>query len=957
MSSNPFPGLRPFTADEEHLFFGRETEIDDLLRRLRTHRFLAVVGASGSGKSSLVRSGLIPSLQGGFMAGTGSSWRLAMLRPGENPVGHLAEALDAPDVLGVEGELATTHRVLLEATLRRSSLGLANAIRQAHLPPDENVLVVVDQFEELFRFRRSRQIAGSRDEAVAFVRLLLDAVRQPELPVYVVLTMRSDFIGDCVEFPGLSEAVNAGMYLVGRMSRDALRSAITGPVAVAGGAISPRLVHRVLNDLGDDQDQLPLVQHALMRTWDQWERRPPGEPEAPMDVEDYEAIGTIRGALSLHAEEAYAELVPQGLAPLAEQVFRALTDTVSDPRGVRRPTSLSELVSITGGSEAEVVRVVEAFRRPGRAFLMPPDIVALTPASIIDLSHESLMRCWDRLIGWAQQEREAASFYVRLSQAARWHEEGVAGIWRTPEIDLAERWRSQNRPTEAWAARYDEGFRRAMAFLDLSRREREAFLAQQAAERRSKLQRTQGAVLVLTAFLVAMSALAYVAWQERARARTNLALARTAVDESLASAERDGSGAAVYVPELEEFRGELLQKAQLFYTEFLNQDSRSQEARLDMAMAHLRLGHINRLVDRPDEAAAEYGRAIERLDELSRQAPRQAVYQQTLGEAWNWLGETLRPVAGRAPEAAGAYERALEHQRALVLADPGMHRYRVDLARTLYNRGILNWTGDGEPAGVEADFREAVRLLEPLVGDDGRAAQSMARALNNLAGLLSFTAGREEEAPPLYQQAIDLHERLLAANPDHREYRFELAKFSNNLAGLLHHLGRHGDADRHSRRALDLIQGLTRIPPVLALERADAHTLRATILEPSSPTEALEELVEAVDRFDAMHQDPILHRLPEFHQRFGDLLSGLGVFTTRNPGIPDGAPLLSRAVDLYVTVAMDVADEGSQAMVREVVQTLDRAEIHLPPAERERLTIVRTRLQVQVGPGSPSTPP
>src|ERR1700744_1192756 len=107
---NPFPGLRPFEPDEDHLFFGREREIDELLRRLRTCRFLAVVGTSGSGKSSLVRSGLIPSLHSGFLIGAGSSWRVATMRPGEDPIYHLAGALDTKHVLGPEGELASTNR-------------------------------------------------------------------------------------------------------------------------------------------------------------------------------------------------------------------------------------------------------------------------------------------------------------------------------------------------------------------------------------------------------------------------------------------------------------------------------------------------------------------------------------------------------------------------------------------------------------------------------------------------------------------------------------------------------------------------------------------------------------------------------------------------------------------------------------------------------------------------------
>jgi hypothetical protein len=150
---------------------------------------------------------------------------------------------------------------------------LVAAVKQARLSADDNVLILVDQFEELFRFRRSRQIENSRDEAVAFVKLLLEAARQTPVPIYVVLTMRSDFIGDCMDYPGLPEAINESHYLVPRMTRDALRSVITGPIAVAGGKITPRLVLRLLNDLGDNQDELPLLQHVLMRMWNHWQRQ------------------------------------------------------------------------------------------------------------------------------------------------------------------------------------------------------------------------------------------------------------------------------------------------------------------------------------------------------------------------------------------------------------------------------------------------------------------------------------------------------------------------------------------------------------------------------------------------------------------------------------------------------------------------------------------------------------
>src|SRR5580704_5366640 len=130
---NPFPGLRPFEADEDHLFFGREKEIDELLRRLRLSRFLSIVGTSGSGKSSLVCFGLISSLYGGFMVNTSSSWRVAIMRPGENPVRHLTATLNTPDMLGITGELETTNSILLEATLQRGTQGLVKAVRQTRV--------------------------------------------------------------------------------------------------------------------------------------------------------------------------------------------------------------------------------------------------------------------------------------------------------------------------------------------------------------------------------------------------------------------------------------------------------------------------------------------------------------------------------------------------------------------------------------------------------------------------------------------------------------------------------------------------------------------------------------------------------------------------------------------------------------------------------------------------------
>ncbi len=492
---NPFPGLRSFEADEDHLFFGRENRIDELLARLRQTRFLAVVGTSGSGKSSLVRSGMIPSLYSGFMAKAGSSWRVAVFRPGDDPIGNMADALNDPDVLGMEGEFADTNRGLLEATLRRSTLGLSECVKSARVPEGENVLVLVDQFEELFRFKRNTRIKDSGDDAVAFVKLLLEASRQEDVPVYIVITMRSDFIGNFTEFQGLAEAVNDGQYLVPRMTRDERRSAIVGPIAVGGGEISPRLVLRILNDVGDNPDQLPTMQHALMRTWDAWTSD--RAPDEPIDLRHYEAIGTIKGALSQHAEEAYSELTEEGSTDIAELMFKALTDRASDNRGVRAPKRLGEIAELTGAGEEQVIGVVERFRAAGRSFLMPPSGVPLVADTIIDISHESLMRVWTRLINWVDEEAQSVQVYLRISKSAALYQEGTGGLFRDPELQLALNWKEQTTPREEWAERYDPAFDRAMVFLDHSRRQRDQEIEEKERQRKRQLQWARRLAVVL----------------------------------------------------------------------------------------------------------------------------------------------------------------------------------------------------------------------------------------------------------------------------------------------------------------------------------------------------------------------------------------------------------------------------------------------------------------------------
>lgn len=441
---NPFPGLRPFEVDESELFFGRDDYVHALLRLLRRNRFLAVVGSSGCGKSSVVRAGLIASLRDGFLVEGEGEWRIAIMHPEGKPILELAKALCHQDVLGPLLEQGEETLALVHATLRRGASGILEVTREASLPSAAKLLILVDQFEELFRFMQSAT-RGALDEAQAFVKLLLEAAEQRDLPVYVVLTMRSEFLGQCAPLPGLADAMNQGLYLLPSMTRDQLRGAIQEPITAHEGTITNRLVNRLLNDLGGNIDQLPILQHALMRLWVIWL---PDRQHGPMDLAQYQRIGQLESSLSQHAEEAFAELDERQRA-IAESLFKQITDTTPDNQTIRRPSPLAALCQRARASQAEVVAVLDKFRQEGRSFLMtsPPGDVPLTSDTIIDISHESLIRQWVRLRQWAEAEAQATEVYRRLQESARlWEREGrnEDGLYRGARLAQAVEWREGN---------------------------------------------------------------------------------------------------------------------------------------------------------------------------------------------------------------------------------------------------------------------------------------------------------------------------------------------------------------------------------------------------------------------------------------------------------------------------------------------------------------------------------
>ena len=414
---NPFPGLRSFAPEESNLFFGREKESEEVLKKLLKNRFVTVIGASGSGKSSLIYCGVLPKVREMGLKEP-SAWRIIMFRPGNNPLGNLGMAI-AENVKASGLPEVSTENLLLDIHL--NSDGIASALKRCLVKDNEKIFLVIDQFEELFRFSTKSARGTGGVQSAEFIEKIVKAVSQPDSRIHAIITMRSDFIGECAQFQGLTQLINNSNFLLPQMGRENFRQAIEGPVKYAGANIDKKLVETILDETGDRTDQLGVLQHAMMRTWTYWQELE--EPDRPISINDYESVGTMSDAMSRHANEAFGELSQRG-KEVCERMFKAITEKDTDNKGIRHPSSVNTIKSVIQCTSEELFDVVERFRIPSRSFITPRYEIPLSNDSVIDLSHESLMRLWDRLREWVDEEAASGQMYLRLSEASAMYQQG-----------------------------------------------------------------------------------------------------------------------------------------------------------------------------------------------------------------------------------------------------------------------------------------------------------------------------------------------------------------------------------------------------------------------------------------------------------------------------------------------------------------------------------------------------
>jgi WD40 repeat protein/energy-coupling factor transporter ATP-binding protein EcfA2 len=481
----PYPGLRPFKTEEVAIFYGRNAQKDAILERLNQSRMVFILGSSGCGKSSLIKAGVIPALKAGLLTKQGYDWRVIAMRPGRRPLVNLADAFSHARQLESErvkpesaegqaeanpvGDQAASGVAEFLSSFENEDEGLwpatsmlPDALREGSRKNTARYLLLVDQFEEIF----GGQIKNSA-EVDHFVKLLTAQYARPHPALYVIFTMRSDYLGNCSSFPGLSEAVNNCSYLTPILAESEIREAIERPARDYGASVEDQLVEQILAEMhagtNYNSDNLPLMQHALL--W-LWQKAKEAEPKGRRDsnsrmllaAKDYQAFGGLKGILNKHADETLK--IAAGKGPecplIAEGLFRRLSERDEQGRFRRCPATFAEIKKIAACRDDELERVVSPFADEKASFIEDRKAHA-SDERLLDVSHEAMIRGWDQWKKWAIQERQKyETFGEYLRSASAWRDSGQnsKSLEGQPNLGEFERWWKASKPTGSWFGRY-----------------------------------------------------------------------------------------------------------------------------------------------------------------------------------------------------------------------------------------------------------------------------------------------------------------------------------------------------------------------------------------------------------------------------------------------------------------------------------------------------------------------
>lgn len=450
----PYKGLQPYDIADANRFFGREQWIPELVGHLRDgYRFLAVIGPSGSGKSSLVRAGLIPALQqttplaDGTLPPRGSDrWIPHIITPTKSPLESLAGSLV---LLDEQGRRQVIDQIIDEIKVEPSNIDRHMRRFISQHGEGDHLLLIVDEFEEVFT------LCKNHPERQMFIDILMTAAVKDGAST-VVIVLRADFYQRCAEFDKLRIAMEHNQCDIDTMSKDELRAAIEKSAQFGGWELQPGLVDFLLNDAATEPGALPLVSHALLATWEQRHRR-------ELTITGYIKSGGIRRAIANTAESLYQQVKLEEKQKIIRNVFLRLTELGEGNEDTRRRVGRNELTQI--GMDVQSIEDLLAKLAKARLITVHQDKV--------EVAHEALIREWPRLRGWLEKDREWLRIHRRLTEATiAWKEMNCepSDLYRGTRLDQILEWTAYHA---------DDLNKAEQDFLDASSAERQRVIEEQ----------------------------------------------------------------------------------------------------------------------------------------------------------------------------------------------------------------------------------------------------------------------------------------------------------------------------------------------------------------------------------------------------------------------------------------------------------------------------------------------
>ncbi len=460
----PFVGLRAYNSDESDIFFGREKQILILEKKIEKSKFLVVLGAAGSGKTSLINAGLVSKLKKN--ASNENSLKVIKINYDKNIIDILSEELvnicykstEEEKIKNISTNLAVTY-------LKQHTNPIVDILNEFNFPKSKKVLIIIDNFEKIFYYLNK---AEDKNQIKRLVNQLFIVSKQNEIEIYVCIIMHSGFLSECVKIEDLPEIINNGQYLIPNMNLDEIKQTIVKPLKNSGIDISYKLVDELILKQKNNNEQLTEFQNTLLHIWKKWCEADKTDNKITLEYFNEEIKTNI---VEYKAEKIYNSLETNEEKKICEIIFKSLTQKIDNNNVISINRSIDKLTLLCNTKRDVLIRIVNKFATNDIPILKYSKKYQFSKDKHITLNHDNTASLWGRLKQWIDDESKLAKIYLNLIKDSDLYQDGKIDFWEGEKLQNALIWYDNNKPIETWAQKYHTDYESAITFLERSQKQ------------------------------------------------------------------------------------------------------------------------------------------------------------------------------------------------------------------------------------------------------------------------------------------------------------------------------------------------------------------------------------------------------------------------------------------------------------------------------------------------------